>query len=157
AMREYLEKLREALPGGPPIYLAALGPLMLRLAGEMADGVSLNWCSRDKVAWSRGVVAEAAAEAGRPLPVVAMYIRTCLDRDSETARTALVQAALTYALGAPAYQRHFERMGFPPEELLLVQRGEAEPAPELLAAVGAAGAPGEVRAQFERIAGGGLD
>jgi alkanesulfonate monooxygenase SsuD/methylene tetrahydromethanopterin reductase-like flavin-dependent oxidoreductase (luciferase family) len=156
-MREYLRKLREPLADGPPIYLAALGPLLLRLAGEMADGVSLNWCSRDMVAWSREVVAEAAADSGRPLPVVAMYIRTCLDRDAEAARSALAQAALTYALGAPAYQRHFERMGFPPEELLLVQRSEAEPTPEFLAAVGAAGAPGEVRAQFERIAGGGLD
>jgi alkanesulfonate monooxygenase SsuD/methylene tetrahydromethanopterin reductase-like flavin-dependent oxidoreductase (luciferase family) len=156
-MRQYLQELREPLAAGPPIYLAALGPLMLRLAGEMADGVSLNWCSRDMVAWSRGIVATAAAAAGRPMPVVAMYIRTCVDPDAALAQTALAQAALTYGLGPPSYQRHFARMGFPPEELLLVQRGEAEPAPEFLAAVGAAGAPGEVRAQFERIAGGGLD
>ena len=156
-MRNYLAELREALVQGPPIYLAALGPVMLRMAGEQADGVSLNWCSRDMVAWSKGVVAEAAAAAGRPMPVIAMYIRTCVDRDGEAARQALAQAALVYGLGAPPYQRHFERMGFPNQGLLAVQRGEAEPAPELLAAVGAAGAPGEVRAQFDRIADGGLD
>lgn len=156
-MREYLAELRETLTGGPPVYLAALGPLMLRLAGEMADGVSLNWCSRDMVAWSREMVAKAAAAAGRPVPVVAMYIRTCLDLDAAAARSALAQGAIQYALGTPAYQRHFERMGLAPEELLQVQRGEAEPSPEFLAAAGAAGAPGEVRAQFERVAGGGLD
>ena len=27
-----------------PVYLGALGPEMLRLAGELADGVCLNWC-----------------------------------------------------------------------------------------------------------------
>ena len=157
AMREYLAELREPLADGPPLYLAALGPVMLRIAGELADGVSLNWCSRDMVAWSRGMVAEAATAAGRSMPVMAMYIRTCVDRDGDAARTALAQAALQYALGAPAYQRHFERMGFPNRDLQAVQRGEAEPAPDFLAAGGAAGAPGEVRSQFDRIAGGGLD
>ena len=28
-----------------PVYLGALGPKMLELAGELADGASLNWCA----------------------------------------------------------------------------------------------------------------
>src|SRR5262249_41961570 len=40
-------------PPRTPVYLAALGPEMLRLSGEVADGVALNWCSADFVAWSR--------------------------------------------------------------------------------------------------------
>jgi alkanesulfonate monooxygenase SsuD/methylene tetrahydromethanopterin reductase-like flavin-dependent oxidoreductase (luciferase family) len=155
-MRAYLGELRALLPVGPPLYLAALGPLMLRLAGEQADGVSLNWCSAEMVAWSRRRVEAAAREAGRDTPVIAMYIRTCVDPDPDLARATLGQAALMYALGPPAYRKHFERMGFA-EELAAIERTAAAPSAEFLSASGAAGAPGEVRAQFDRIASGGLD
>ncbi len=155
-MRDYLERLRDLLPDGPPIYLAALGPRMLQLAGEAADGVSLNWCSADAVAGSRGRVEAAARAAGRSAPVISMYIRTCVDPDAQVARETLGRAALMYALGPQAYRKHYERMGFA-DELRSLERGDAQPSSQFLAASGAAGAPGEVRAQFERIAGGGLD
>jgi len=155
-MRDYLERLRADLPEGPPIYLAALGPLMLRLAGEAADGVSLNWCSTDAVAWSRRAVEAAADACGRAVPVTSMYIRTCVDPDPAVARDTLGKAALMYALGPPAYRRHYERMGFA-DELRSLEGGESQPSAAFLAASGAAGAPGEVRAQFESIASGGLD
>ena len=32
-------------PPNTPVYLGTLGPEMLRLAGELADGVCLNWCT----------------------------------------------------------------------------------------------------------------
>ena len=43
---------RLARPGEqpPPIFLAALRPGMLRLAGRAADGVIINWLSADDVA-----------------------------------------------------------------------------------------------------------
>ncbi|HXM54185.1 MAG TPA: LLM class flavin-dependent oxidoreductase, partial [Candidatus Dormibacteraeota bacterium] len=110
-MREYLAELRELLPDGPPVHLAALGPLMLRLAGEAADGVLLNWCSPEWVPWSRARVEEGAAAAGRPAPPVIDYIRTSVDPDPDLARATLGESALQYALGAPAYRKHFERMG----------------------------------------------
>src|SRR5271169_3810971 len=34
-----------------PVYLAALGPQMLRLAGEVADGVLLNWATPERIAF----------------------------------------------------------------------------------------------------------
>jgi 5,10-methylenetetrahydromethanopterin reductase len=150
-MRGYLAELRALLAGGPPIYLGALGPRMLRLAGEVAGGAALNWCSPEQVAWSRERVERAAREAGRPAPVIAEYIRTSVDVDREAARATLGAAALQYALGPGAYRRHFERMGFA-EELRRLEAGEGRPSDELLAASGAAGAPGEVRPQFERLA-----
>ena len=155
-MRAYLDELRQLLPAGPSLYVWALGPLMLRLAGEQAAGVSLNWCSADMVAWSRKRVEAAAKDAGRETPVIAMYIRTCVDPDPDVARATLGRAALMYALGAAAYRRHFERMGFA-EELAEIEREGVEPSAEFLATSGAAGAPGQVRAQFEAIAAGGLD
>ena len=145
-MRDYLTVLRGLLDGqrvthdGPavsvrglrldvdppprtPVYLGALGPQMLRLAGELADGVALNWCTAEQVAWSRDRIAEGAARAGRsPDDVkVVQYIRICVDDDEDRARRAFVPAMLGYALGrrgaTPAEQRqgyrgHFERMGF---------------------------------------------
>ena len=35
------------------VYLAALGPQMLRLAGEVADGTLLNWATPERIAVSR--------------------------------------------------------------------------------------------------------
>lgn len=151
-MGQYVDELRSRLPPGPPLYLAALGPVMLRLAGEHADGVLLNWCSPEWVAWSRGRVQTAAAGAGRPVPVVASYIRTSVDRDRVTARRTLAEAARPYALGPLAYRRHFERMGFAGELRRLEADPGAQPSDAFLAAAGAAGGPGEVRAQFQLLA-----
>ena len=150
-MRPYLADLRRLLPRGLPLYVAALGPEMLGLAAELADGVSLNWCSADQVAWSRAQVELAAARAGRPVPPIAEYVRTAVDPDSGVAACAMGTAILAYALGPIAYRRHFQRMGFADELEQLEESGEP-PGPRLLSAVGAWGAPGEVRRQFLRLA-----
>ncbi|MQA84641.1 MAG: LLM class flavin-dependent oxidoreductase [Streptosporangiales bacterium] len=150
-MRRYVTELRALLPDGPPIYLAALGPLMLGVAGELADGVALNWCSPEQAATSRDLVECAARDAGRPDPVVAAYIRTSVDPNPAAARSALGTAALRYALGPGHYRRHFARMGFE-EELRRLEAGDGEPSDTLLAEAGAAGAPGEVRPQLQRLA-----
>src|SRR5581483_2713025 len=81
-MRDYLARLRELLPDGLQVVLAALGPLMLGVAGEMADGVALNWCTAEQVAWSRRRVEAAARAAGRDAPQVIEYIRTAVDPDA---------------------------------------------------------------------------
>jgi alkanesulfonate monooxygenase SsuD/methylene tetrahydromethanopterin reductase-like flavin-dependent oxidoreductase (luciferase family) len=109
-------------PGWPvvPVYLAALGPQMLRLAGAHADGASLNWASPEQIAWSRDLVSDGARAQGRdPAGVdLSMYIRVCVDDDVDAARRAFAGQVLGYALGRPgadptlAYRGHFARMGF---------------------------------------------
>jgi probable F420-dependent oxidoreductase len=47
----------------PPIYLAALRPGMLHLAGGEADGAILNWLSAEDVATSVAEVEKAAAQS----------------------------------------------------------------------------------------------
>lgn len=141
-MREYIETLRQLLAGEAvtldgaaikvdrlqvtgrpltvPIYLAALGPQMLRLAGEVADGVSLNWTAPASRAWCREQIARGAERAGRdPAAVkVTEYIRVCIDDDIEAARRAFVRSFMGYALARPGaakdrgYRGHFARMGF---------------------------------------------
>lgn len=149
-MRAYLLDLRERLPAALPLYLGALGPRMLATAAEVADGVALNWCSAEQVTWSRGVVAEAAATAGREAPRVVEYIRAIADEDEALAQQTLARALVAYALGPPQYRRHFERMGLG-EELHAVEAG-ADPSPALLSAAGAWGRPGAVRPRFEALA-----
>lgn len=190
-MRDYLVTLHQLLAGervdydGPvvqlhgvqlgfrpprvPVYLAALGPKMLQLGGELADGIALNWCTAEQVAWSRTQVLEGAKRAGRdPEQVrVAEYIRICVDDDPEVARRALAKAVLGYALARPGtskelgYRAHFSRMGFdevltdlearrergaPQEELI-----EACP-PEFLLKVGYFGTPAGAAAAFRDLA-----
>jgi 5,10-methylenetetrahydromethanopterin reductase len=71
-----------------PVQLAALGPQMLRLAGEVSDGALLNWASPERIAVSRALIDEGAARAGRDpgsVPMT-MYIRVCIDDDVAAAR-----------------------------------------------------------------------
>ena len=109
-----------------PVYLGALGPEMCRLAGELADGVCLNWCNPERIAWSRERIAEGAAKSGRASSEVTVmeYIRVCIDDDVDVARRAFAKATMSYALGASVptarerqlgYRAHFERMGFSDE------------------------------------------
>ena len=49
-----------------PIYLAAIGPRALRLAGEVADGVLLNaYAPVEYIRWAVNEVRDAASSAGR--------------------------------------------------------------------------------------------
>lgn len=111
-MRDRVGALRARVPRDLPLYLAALGPGMLRLAGEVADGAALNWCTAGHVGWSRARIAEGARRAGRdPSSVrVVEYIRVCVDADLGLARASLAAAALGYA-HSPSYAPHLERMG----------------------------------------------
>ena len=159
-------------PPSTPVYLGTLGPKMLRLAGELADGAALNWCTPEQIAWSRERIAEGAAAAGRDADEVKVveYIRVCVDEDENVARRAFAQSAMGYALGprvptererALGYRAHFERMGF--ADLLagldrMRQRGASQEVladafpPELLLRVGYYGAAEGAAEAFRRLA-----
>jgi len=165
-------KLAISPPPRTPVYLGALGPEMLRLGGELADGICLNWCTPEHIAWSRERLAEGAARCHRdPQQVqVVEYIRVCVDEDVEVARRAFARSTMGYALGqwVPTererrlgYRAHFERMGYT-EALAeldqMRQRGAApnEVAdafpPELLRRVGYYGTPEGAATAFRRLA-----
>ena len=150
-MPPYLADLRPRLPAEMPLYVAALGPLMLAVAAELADGVALNWCTAQWVEWSRKAVAKAAYAAGRAVPQVVEYIRTAVDPDPKLAHGIVAAAALRYAVAVPAYRRHFERMGFG-EELSRIETSGGAPSSAFVSAIGAAGELGQTRRQFDRLA-----
>ena len=169
-VRRGVAELRRRAPG-VPIYVGALGPRMLELAGELADGAALNWCSVERVRWSRERVAQGARRAGRDAGAIRLieYIRVCVDDDAEEARRALGAAMLGYALAGPrrpkdrGYRLHFTAMGFDPLLTKLEARRErGEPLeelaaavpPELLRTVGAFGSAAQAAAAFGSLSAG---
>ena len=110
-----------------PVLLAALGPLMLRLAGERTDGTIL-WMADERAIASHVVpsITRAAESAGRPAPRVVAGIPVCLCRDDEV-DTAVERTnrILAEAEVSPNYQR-------------LLDQGDAQQVGDLLAAGGEA-------------------
>jgi F420-dependent oxidoreductase-like protein len=132
-MRAYLEILDPALRGpGPvdvendmfrvhnplditdlaptPVLIAALGPVMLRLAGERTDG-TLLWMADERAVGSHvtPIITRAAKEAGRPAPRIVAGIPICLCLDDEIdAAVARTNRILAEAEVSPNYQRLLE-------------------------------------------------
>ena len=93
-----------------PIYLAALGPRMLELAGRIADGVILNLMTPAQVGAAVSVVRASAKAAGRdPESVeIACVVHCCLGSDG-LAATAARAAVLRYVMH-PAAPRLFAQL-----------------------------------------------
>jgi F420-dependent oxidoreductase-like protein len=131
-MRDYVDVLVVALAGpGPvdvenetyrvhnplditdlttPILIAALGPVMLRLAGERADGTIL-WMADERAIAGHIVpkITKAAEEAGRPAPrvVAGVPVTLCRNEDVDAVRS-WANKALGHAEYSPNYQRLLE-------------------------------------------------
>jgi len=99
-----------------PIFIAGLRGRMLRLAGQIGDGVLLNWATPEGAAQSSAAVREAAKAAGRQAESVsvACFIRVCVTDKGDRAREILRRMIATYA-GLTAYARMFEESGFADE------------------------------------------
>ena len=145
-MRSYLDVLDPALRGpGPvdvendlfrvhnplditdltptPVLIAALGPVMLRLAGERTDG-TLLWLADERAIGSHvaPIITRAAQAAGRPAPRIVAGIPVCLCLDDEIdAAVTRTNRILAEADVSPNYQR-------------LLERGDARAVGDILAA-----------------------
>jgi len=97
-----------------PIYIAALSPAMLRLAGEIADGVILWLCNpryiREVVIPEVRAGRERAGLALEGFDVVAA-VPAALSDDREGAYTAMRADLIPY-FGLPFYRAMIERTGF---------------------------------------------
>jgi probable F420-dependent oxidoreductase len=96
-----------------PIYLAALNPAMLRLAGEIADGVLFNYSPAEALGPMIAEVRQGAEAAGRDPYAIdyAMYVRCCVTDDVPTAVQAYKRELSSYGFVDP-YVRMFTRYGF---------------------------------------------
>jgi probable F420-dependent oxidoreductase len=181
-MREYAQIVRAILNGEPPpegeffktkfgfmgypprpelpIYIAALSPRMLQLAGEIADGVMLWLCNPDYI---RDVVVPEVAKgrerAGKDLDgfdvVAAVPAAVTDDRPAvlETMRGDLV----TY-MSLPFYRQMLERSGFGDEIAAFdegmgagdVEQAKAGISERMLDALAGIGSADDVRAAVKR-------
>lgn len=138
-VREYLELVRACLSGEPVTHdgahyrcsrfrlgvrlgerrprlvLGALNERMLRTAGELADGVLLNYLPASAVPWCVEQVREGESAAGRAPGSCTVYayvhVGVC---EREAALPAARRDLFSYAV-VPAYARAFERAGFAEE------------------------------------------
>lgn len=95
------------------VYVAALGPKMCRLAGEVADGVILNWAT---TAYAKEAVANVRAGAKRvgrdPASVdISMYLRVAPGDADQATRRALARDLASYA-AMPFYRAMLDAEGF---------------------------------------------
>jgi F420-dependent oxidoreductase-like protein len=116
-----------------PILLAALAPVMLRIAGEHASGTIL-WMADERAIGDHIVprITKAAEEAGRPRPrvVAGVPVVLCTNAEVEEAR-ARANRVLGHAVYSPNYER-------------LLEQGDATDVGDLLAA-------GDEAAVLERL------
>jgi F420-dependent oxidoreductase-like protein len=158
-VKNYLEVLQVALAGpGPvdvdnevyrvhnpiditditptPVLLAALGPVMLRIAGEQADGTVL-WLADERAIGEHIVpkITKAAADAGRPAPrvVAGVPVTLCRNDQVDEAR-AWANRSIGHAEYSPNYQR-------------LMDQGDANDIGDILAA----GDEATILARLERF------
>src|SRR5229473_8053665 len=109
-VREGIAELRGKL--STRLIVAALGPKMCHLAGEVADGVLFNWLTPEHARRSAEQVRAGAAAAKRPPPKIFSYVRLSM---GAAAMPTLQDEADRYG-SIPAYAANFERMGVKPIE-----------------------------------------
>jgi F420-dependent oxidoreductase-like protein len=94
-----------------PILVAALGPIMLRIAGELADG-TLTWMTGLRTLENHTIprIREAAKAAGRPEPRIAAGLPIRLASDVAAAREKVGRALQMY-WNIPSYRAMLDREG----------------------------------------------
>jgi alkanesulfonate monooxygenase SsuD/methylene tetrahydromethanopterin reductase-like flavin-dependent oxidoreductase (luciferase family) len=100
-VRDGVAELRSLMPG-VPVAVAAVGPRMLRVAGEVADAVIATWALPERVADIRKRVTDGADAAGRPPPRLVLYLRTAIGPGADSRLRAEMDR---YA----SYGRHYAR------------------------------------------------
>lgn len=95
-----------SVPGAqpPPVLLAALAPLMLRLAGELADGTIATWTGpRTLATHITPRITTAAQAAGRDAPQILVSLPVAVTTDPDQAR-AWVAERFGMASDLPSYR-----------------------------------------------------
>ena len=107
-----------------PVLVGALSPLMVEVAGELADGV-VTWLAGPRSLGEHIVPRLHAAARGRPAPRVVAALPVAVCTDAGLARAAADEVFARYA-GLDNYRRLLEREGAPSPGGLAVMGTEAE-------------------------------
>jgi probable F420-dependent oxidoreductase len=104
------------VPSSPvPIYVAALRPGMLKIAGEVGDGVIFNWSSPEDVPKSVAVVRDAARAAGRDPDAIEVTARLFVNLDVPGPESEqLIRRHIAAYMNVPVYRAYQEWLGRAP-------------------------------------------
>ena len=148
-----------------PIYIAALGPQMLEMAGELADGVLMNWTSVTFIPQAVAHIKRGADKAGRDMSDIdiAGYVRGAVGDDLANARASLQRQIARYATNT-FYANFFIETGFEREmnaAAAALAKGYLDKAseaitPEMQGEVAVLGTAGQCREALERRRAAGL-
>jgi probable F420-dependent oxidoreductase len=114
-MREYLDAMDRALymgpepPEAPPLILAALGPLMLKLAADRAAGAHPYFTTVEHTARARELLG--------PDPVLAPEVGVVLAESFAEARERAA-SYVSFYLPVENYRNHLLRLGFTEDDLV---------------------------------------
>jgi 5,10-methylenetetrahydromethanopterin reductase len=94
-----------------PILVAALGPRMLALAGELADG-TITWMTGPETVRNHIVpsIRAGAEGADRPTPRVVTGVPICVTDDPDAVRARAAKALVVYGV-LPSYRAMLDREG----------------------------------------------
>jgi F420-dependent oxidoreductase-like protein len=138
-----------AVPGAAPpsVLVAALGPRLLRVAGELADGTVI-WLGgpRYLAEHAAPAIGEAARAAGRPAPRVQVSVPMCVTDRPAAVRAAAAEAFARYGQ-LPSYRAILDKAGAAgPADVALI--GDEAAVRAGVAALAAAGATDFAAAPF---------
>ena len=104
------------VPTSPvPIFIAALRPGMLKVAGEVGDGVILNWNSPEDVPKSVTIVCDAARKAGRDPDAIEVTARLVVNLDPPGPESdQIIRRHIAAYMNVPVYRAYQEWLGRTP-------------------------------------------
>jgi alkanesulfonate monooxygenase SsuD/methylene tetrahydromethanopterin reductase-like flavin-dependent oxidoreductase (luciferase family) len=122
-MRRFVEACREAPRIGelPPIVLAALRDPMVRLAGQVADGVVFANVARSRVGRSLEILPSERRDD--PDFFIGNMIPTCISDDAGAAAAVNRKTMLGY-VGLPNYREYWKAAGYV-EEMEAIEKARA--------------------------------
>jgi probable F420-dependent oxidoreductase len=105
-----------------PIYIGALRPAMLELAGEIGDGVAINLLPVEALAPTRRHLAAGARRAGKdPAQLEIVCRQQVVVSDDKAGARDLFRSALTGYFATPVYNRYAAWYGFAEEAALIAE------------------------------------
>lgn len=147
-----------------PIYMAASGPRMLALAGELADGIIVQvGVFPEAIRYAFQCIAEGAERAGRSLDEIELWVMVCgaISEDRDQARHSSRSMAAWFAQTAPHYCKLanldlaiIERIqaAYRGGEFHLAQDAAALVPDEMIDLFTVGGSPEEAQARVSRLA-----
>jgi 5,10-methylenetetrahydromethanopterin reductase len=97
--------------GHVPILVAALGPAMLKLAGELADG-TVTWMTGPKTLGDHIIptIGKGATSVGKPTPTIAAGFPVILTNDADEAKKMIDRVLSIYGM-LPSYRAMLDKEG----------------------------------------------